>query len=262
MFLFHSPDGHHKLVRWRFITHGGIDGYSRLIVYLRCATNNRAATVYGEFMTAVRRFGLPSRIRTDHGTENLRVTQHMLRYRGLDRNSVITGSSTHNQRIERLWRDVHQSVTKMYYRLFYHLENELSLDPLNELHLFALHYVYLPRINRSLEMFQEAWNHHGLRTMRSASPHKLYTAGTLRLQQSSLQAFDFFDTVDAAYGIDDDSTLTPNAGSAVIVPETRMELTPDTYALLQAQVNPLAESDNFAIELYESAVRLLQTVMQ
>ena len=27
-------DGHHKLIRWRFITHGGIDGFSRLVVYL------------------------------------------------------------------------------------------------------------------------------------------------------------------------------------------------------------------------------------
>lgn len=25
-------DGHHALVRWRLVTHGGIDGYSRLIV--------------------------------------------------------------------------------------------------------------------------------------------------------------------------------------------------------------------------------------
>ena len=25
-------DGHHKLIRWRFVTHGGIDGYSRTIV--------------------------------------------------------------------------------------------------------------------------------------------------------------------------------------------------------------------------------------
>lgn len=30
-------DGHHKLIRWRFVTHGGIDGFSRTIVYLRCS---------------------------------------------------------------------------------------------------------------------------------------------------------------------------------------------------------------------------------
>ena len=28
---------------------------------------------------------------------------------------MITGCSTHNQRIERLWRDMHKSATVMYY---------------------------------------------------------------------------------------------------------------------------------------------------
>ena len=249
-------------MRWRFVTHGGIDGYSRLIVHLKCATNNKATTVFREFMTGVQRFGLPSHIRTDHGTENLQVAQHMLRYRGLDRSSVITGNSTHNQRIERLWRDLHQSVTKMYYRLFYHLENQLLLDPLNEVHLFALHYVYLPRINRSIKLFQDAWNHHGLRTMRNASPHQLFTGGALRLQQSGLQALDFFESVDSAYGIDEDMTWIPTAEEDTVrIPETRLNVTPETSALLQGQVNPLAESDNFGIELYQSAVSLLENLL-
>ena len=38
-------DGLHCLIRWRFVIHGGIDGFSRLIVYLSCATNNYASTV-------------------------------------------------------------------------------------------------------------------------------------------------------------------------------------------------------------------------
>ena len=32
-------DGYHKLIRWRFITHGGIDGYSRTIAYLSCSVH-------------------------------------------------------------------------------------------------------------------------------------------------------------------------------------------------------------------------------
>ena len=42
--LFIVLFGYHKLVRWRFVTHGGIDGYSCLIVYLKCSTDNKAAT--------------------------------------------------------------------------------------------------------------------------------------------------------------------------------------------------------------------------
>ena len=39
-------DGLHCFIRWRMVIHGGIDGYSRLIVYLSCSNNNRADTVH------------------------------------------------------------------------------------------------------------------------------------------------------------------------------------------------------------------------
>ena len=33
-------DRHHSLVTWTFVIHGGINGFSRLIVFLKCSTNN------------------------------------------------------------------------------------------------------------------------------------------------------------------------------------------------------------------------------
>ena len=99
------------------MTHGAIDGYSRLVVFLQCSGNNRASTVYDLFLKAIRQYGLPSRIRCDEGLENIQAVQHMLRHRGEERNSVLVGSSVHNQRIERLWRDMHRCATSMYYRL-------------------------------------------------------------------------------------------------------------------------------------------------
>ena len=116
-------------------------------MYLQCCGNNQASTVYMLFLKAIESSGLPSRVRSDLGGENYKVAQHMLRYRGTDRGSMITGSSTHNQRIERLWVDMHRSVTRLFYNLFYFLEQHDLLDPLNECHLFALQYIYIPRIN-------------------------------------------------------------------------------------------------------------------
>ena len=121
--------GHHKLVRWRLITHAGIDGYSRLIVFLHCSNNNKASTVYRLFLKGVEQYGLPSRVQSDQGRENTMVAQHMLENRGLDRGSMIVGSSVHNQRIERLWRDLHRCVVQLYYRLFTFLSTRANSIP-------------------------------------------------------------------------------------------------------------------------------------
>ncbi|XP_062505009.1 uncharacterized protein LOC134181759 [Corticium candelabrum] len=47
-------DSHHSLIRWRLVVHGGIDGYSRMVVYLTCSDNNRADTVLEAFNEATR----------------------------------------------------------------------------------------------------------------------------------------------------------------------------------------------------------------
>ena len=137
------------------VTHGAIDGYSRLVVFLHCSNNNKAVTVYDSFLAGVQQYGLPSRVRSDHGKENYLVAVHMLEKRGYNRNSMITGSSVHNQRIERLWHDMHRCVTVVFYKLFYYLEHQGHLDPDNSFHRYALQFVYLPRIYKALEMFSE-----------------------------------------------------------------------------------------------------------
>ena len=66
-------DGNHKMIKWRFVVHGGIDGFSRLITYLRCSTNNRADTVGALFVKATEQYGIPSRVRSDYGGENVQI---------------------------------------------------------------------------------------------------------------------------------------------------------------------------------------------
>lgn len=73
--------------------HGGVDGFSRIPVYLRASNNNTAGTVFEQFMKAVHEYGLPSRVRSDKGGENIKVSTYMLSHlqRGTGRGSMITG---------------------------------------------------------------------------------------------------------------------------------------------------------------------------
>ena len=62
--------------RWRMVIHGGIDGYSRTVVYLRYSDNNMAATVYHSFSEALLSYSVPSRVRADRGGKNVRVANY------------------------------------------------------------------------------------------------------------------------------------------------------------------------------------------
>ena len=246
-------DGHHALIRWRMVTHGGIDGYSRLIVYLQCSDNNRSETVTTLFCEAVERYGLPSRVRADMGGENVGVGDLMEERRGRDRGSFIAGRSVHNTRIERLWRDVYYAVIQTFYALFYYLESMGYLDVESEVDLFCLHFVYLPRVNHALNEFSVAYNNHSLRTERCWTPLQLWTNGMIHSGHQNHTAIQDLAEPYPTFGIDPDTpgmVDSDDDSTAVDVPATTVLLNLHRILELQNHYDPLAESDHHGADIY------------
>lgn len=79
------------LIRYKIVIHAFIDGFARFITGIRASNNNRAATVFDLFLSLIENHGLPSRVRGDHGGENILVARFMEEQRGPDRGSYIWG---------------------------------------------------------------------------------------------------------------------------------------------------------------------------
>ena len=102
--------------------------------------------------------------------------------------------------------------------------------------IFCLHYIFLPRINASLNSFQLAWNNHPLSTENSRSPIQIYTCdsiGTSLFQESNnpMSLFQHEQTHTTVTVADEMDTVN--------VPEMISPLSRSDMGYLNIMVNPL-----------------------
>ncbi|KAF7329414.1 hypothetical protein MKEN_00203300 [Mycena kentingensis (nom. inval.)] len=210
--LWHH-DGQHGLIRYKMVIHCFVDGKSRFVTGIRVSDNNKSETVLELFNEAVERHGLPSRVRGDHGTENVLVALAMELLRGVGR--YIYGRSVNNTRIERLWYDVTHSFGYKWRIFFISLETHHQLNPFVPAHIWLVHHLFLPSVNRDAQEWAEMWNNHTMRLpgQRNRSPRDMFFFSLIEDGPRGLDQFEEPADEDvgdpAAYGIDWDAANDP-----------------------------------------------------
>ena len=159
-----------------------------------------------------------------------------------------------------------KGVTNVYHDVFSYLEQTNLLEAGNAMHLWALHFVFLPRINADLNLFKAQWNHHGLRSEGHMSPHQLFVSRALELFGSERTGIkDLFDPsvepeVTDLYGVEnEDMDLEgpeEQAGEAQLV---QCPLSDEALEELRRHVNPENDQDELGIQSYQQVLEFIQT---
>ena len=170
--------------------------------------------------------------------ENIEVAREMLKKFGTSSKPFLTGLSVHNQRTERLLKDVLQYALHYYIDLFYFMEANEILDPLNEVPVLTLELVFIERINTALLDFIVYWNNHKLRTEHSQTPNQLWITGiqqNIEHETVLKQITDASSTNMSLYG----DEMNPNIKSigetsSNIIPRTPFELPNDEWVTINS----------------------------
>ena len=132
-----------------------------------------------------------------------------------------------------------------------YLERYNLLDPLNEYDLHALHFVYIPRINKVLEEFQRQHNNHPLRTEHNMTPRQLVEVSP-RSADADTVTIERFN-----YGVEEQGPLPDvSTDNFITVPAIDISLSPLHEALI-IQTDPLHNDGNYGIVLFVHRITMI-----
>ncbi|KAK3609197.1 hypothetical protein CHS0354_003177 [Potamilus streckersoni] len=134
-------------------------------------------------------------------------------------------------------------------------KDEGILDPLNDMHIAALHSTFLPKINEKLDIWKEAWARHRMRTVHS-SPRTLWIAGQLQapvgISISDLVHY-------GAEGIMDTSVEDTVADARPVFNCREYNLSNQCRQHLETVIHATWISHNFGIDIYLKALDIIRT---
>ena len=129
------------------------------------------------------------------------------------------------------------------------MEDEGILDPLDNLHLIALHHVYLENIQEKLEIWSRAWSQHRIRTTKSL-PIRMWIAGQLQNPVGTELGHNEIDCYGTEGFINYDDDVEDGSGRPIFDSLSFDALSDDCKQQLHSEIPTTWTSSNFGIDVY------------
>ena len=127
------------------------------------------------------------------------------------------------------------------------------LDTDNSVHLFTLHIIFIPRINKALDEFREAFNHHKVRTERNCSPNQLWINGMFHPDNPLAHA----ELDEESHDFDPYVPSSVESDNNVIVEAVDLPHDDLLTSFVLETIDPLQQSDEMGIDIYIKALELV-----
>lgn len=145
-----------------------------------------------------------------------------------------------------MWCEVNQRVNSVFRESFFALEENRLLNPLEEMDMFSLHYVYLRVINEALREFVLQYNHHPLRTANNQSPLQLWHSGTLGRFGNDAIGVNSILAEDTVASQSSNANLNGNepASNVVHVPQNQLDISDEQIAYINGAISHISQEDH------------------
>ena len=144
-----------------------------------------------------------------------------------------------------------------YARIFEAMEDEGILEILDNVHLYSLHYVFIPRINRSLDEFIQQMNNHPVSSENNQSPLQMWEKGMLDNMHSGYTALSPAEIDD--FGVDPEGLLPVDEEDyQVNVSPPSIEVSDNHLTQMPC---PLQSDGNSGVNIFKQCVELLNSFL-
>ena len=144
------------------------------------------------------------------------------------------------------------------------MESTGILNTDDSVHLFVLHLIFTPRINKALDEFREAFNHHKVRTERNCSPYQMWINGMLHPENPLAHAQLDEDPNDMEmYGHDPHGPSPVGSDNNVVVEAVNVDHEDLLTSFVLENLDPLRQSSEMGVDIYTEALeRVLLKIVE